>query len=80
MSLDDLEGLVHHRGGVDGDLGAHIPNRMSESIIDGDLLQLLGRAARETAAAGSENDPGNFFPAACLQGLKIALCSLSTEG
>ena len=32
MRLDQLEALVHHRRGVDGDLGAHVPVRMRHRL------------------------------------------------
>ena len=34
--FNDLEALVHHGGGVDGDAVAHFPVGMSESLGDGD--------------------------------------------
>ena len=35
MGLDDLEALVHHRGAVDADLGAHRPVRMARPPAPG---------------------------------------------
>ena len=34
MGLDDFQPLVHHRGGVDGDLVSHLPGRMRERGLD----------------------------------------------
>ena len=70
MRLDDLQGLIHHRGGVDRDLGAHVPNGMGERIVDRDLFQLLKRGITKRAAAGSEHNAGDFFSAAGLQRLE----------
>ena len=35
MRLDDLQPLVHQGGGIDGDLGAHVPGRVVQRIVYG---------------------------------------------
>ena len=39
--LDDLQGLVHQRGRVDGDFRPHVPGGMGQGLGDGHLGQLL---------------------------------------
>ena len=57
MGFDDLESLVHQRGRVDGDLRAHLPRRVRQGVVDGDLAQRLLMAAPERAAAGGQHHP-----------------------
>ena len=33
VGLDDLQALVHERGRVDGDLGAHVPGRVGQGVL-----------------------------------------------
>ena len=35
--LDHLQGLVHQRGGIDGDLRPHAPGRVAQGLLDGDV-------------------------------------------
>ena len=53
--LDHLEALVHEACGVDADLAAHGPLRMSDGLLGGDALKI--RAAAERAAGGCKDDP-----------------------
>ena len=39
--FDDLEALVHHCGGVDGDALAHNPRWVLEGLLRGYVLELL---------------------------------------
>ena len=50
MRLDDLEALVHHGGGVDGDLGAHLPARVGKGFRNRDRLKGLEGAAQKRTA------------------------------
>src|SRR6266403_1818652 len=54
--LDDLEALVHQRGRVDRDLGAHLPRRMAERIVHGDRGELLLGQLAERPARRREQD------------------------
>ena len=60
VGLDDLQALVHQRARIDGDLRAHLPRRVGQSLIDTDLGELGGRSATERSAAGSQHDPGDL--------------------
>ena len=55
VGLDDFQPLVHQRGGVNGDLAAHLPGRVRERLLAGHRVQ--GGAAAEGAAAGREHEP-----------------------
>ena len=50
LGLDDLEALVHHRRGIDGDLRTHVPGGMAQGIGLGDLGNLLHREVAERTA------------------------------
>jgi len=50
MRLDDLEPLVHERGGVDRNLGAHMPGRMFQCLSRRDVTQIVARATSERPA------------------------------
>ena len=68
--LDDFEALVHQGGGVDGDLGAHLPRGVIERVLDGDGGKaLLGRLA-EGAAGSREEDPVHLSTLVALETLK----------
>ena len=54
--LDHLEALVHQRRRVDRDLAAHVPRRVGERLLDGDLRQLGSRAPAERAARGGQDE------------------------
>ena len=60
MRLDDFQPFVHHRGGVDRDLVAHLPRRMCERRVDGDVGECGEVAAKERAARSGEDDAGDF--------------------
>ena len=61
--LDQLQALVHQGGGVDGDLGTHVPVGVLEGIGLGLAPQLLGLHAEEGAAGGREQDLGQALGA-----------------
>ncbi len=44
--LDDLQALVHHGGGVDGDFGAHVPVGVAQGLLPGDGRKLLRGSCR----------------------------------
>ena len=54
--LDDLQRLVHHRRGVDGDAGAHAPVRVVQRLLGRDGVECGGVAVTEGSAAGGEHD------------------------
>ena len=54
--LDDLEALVHHAGGVDGDLSTHLPVGVLERLCGSDMLHLFERESAERSAAGCEQE------------------------
>ena len=86
VRLDDLEALVHQRGRIDGDLGAHRPVGVLERLLRRDGGQVRGRPAAEGAAgAGEEELLDGAARLRAVAGLpaparhwKSALCSLST--
>ena len=51
VGLDQLEPLVHERGGVDRDLAAHVPGGVGERLLASHVLE-VGAAAEGTAAGG----------------------------
>ena len=51
---DDLEALVHHRGGVDGDALAHHPGGVLQRLRRRDVLELAERCRAEGAARGGQ--------------------------
>ena len=61
--LDQFQALVHQGGGVDGDLGTHVPVGVLEGISLGLAPQLLSLHAEEGAAGGREQDLGQALGA-----------------
>lgn len=57
VSLDNFETLIHHSSGVDRDLRAHLPVRVSESLLDRDIAEIVAGAATERAAGSGEENP-----------------------
>ena len=56
LGLDDLKAFVHHRRGVDGDLGPHVPSGMAQGVSLGDGLQLFHGEIAEGPAGGREQN------------------------
>jgi hypothetical protein len=56
VRLDGLEALVHERGGVDGDLRAHGPPRVSERLRGSDVAQVGGSPAAERTTRRGQPD------------------------
>ena len=54
LGLDNFEALVHHGGGIDGNLGAHVPVGMPERLIFGGRCNLLLFPSAERAAGSGE--------------------------
>ena len=52
--LDDLEALVHHRGGIYRYLRAHVPCGMSEGVGSRHGRHLFGRVVEEGSAGGCQ--------------------------
>src|SRR2546421_7348746 len=69
VRLNYFQALVHQRGTVNGDLGAHVPCRMCERVRDGDMLQLVARTAAEWAAACRQDDASHLRRATAAQAL-----------
>src|SRR5206468_4649971 len=53
--FDQLQALVEHRGGVDGDLAPHAPGGVLEGVGEGGVLDLLGGGGAKGAAGGGED-------------------------
>ena len=68
--LDHLQGLVHHSGGIDGDLGPHAPVGMLQGLGRGDLLQELRLPGAERPPRGGEPQTPDIRPALALEGLE----------
>ena len=58
--FDDLEALVHHGGGVDGDALAHDPGGVLEGLRRGDVVEVGERRVAEGATGGGEPDLLDF--------------------
>ncbi len=54
--LDALQPLVEEGGAVHGDLLPHLPVGVSQRLLGGDPVHLLGRRIAEGAAGGGEDD------------------------
>ncbi len=67
--FDDLEALVHHGGGVDGDALSHDPGWVLEGLGWGDGFELLERSVAEGATGGGEPDLFYFCGCASAHGL-----------
>ncbi len=67
--LDDLESLVHHGGGVDGDALSHHPGWVLEGLGGGDRFELLKRGVTEGTTGGGEPDLFYFGGRASAHGL-----------
>ena len=61
VGLDDLEALVHERGGIDRDLRTHVPGRMREGLLERDVGELAGRLAAERAARRRDPQRADLF-------------------
>ena len=70
LGLDNFQALVHQRGAVDGNLGAHLPVGMAKCLGKGHLLQLLARVAAERPSRSGDNkllDGIVMFAGQCLE-------------
>ncbi len=67
--FDDLEALVHHGGGVDGDALAHDPGGMLEGLGGGDVGEVGGGGVAEGATGGGEPDLFHLGGRAAAHGL-----------
>jgi len=68
--LYHLEALVHHRRGVDGHLGAHVPVGMAQGVGRGLCLQLVDGAGAEWTAGGREDNAADGLGSLPLQTLE----------
>ena len=57
VRLDDLQALVHERGRVDGDLGAHRPGGVGQGVRRGRGGHGLRRPVAERPAGGGQDEP-----------------------
>ena len=56
MSLNELKALIHERGAIDGNLGAHLPGWMCQGVVGRNVFELLARISEErTTRAGKPN-------------------------
>ena len=60
MRFDDLQALVHKRGGIDGDLRAHVPRGMVQRLSRGDAIKIGALPAAEGAAGGRYPQAGDL--------------------
>ena len=56
VGFDEFEGLVHHGGGVDGDLGAHVPCGVVEGLLGCGVVGFFGVGITERATGCGEDD------------------------
>ena len=61
MRLDDLEALVHQRGGIDRDLRTHRPVGMAQGLLRRCGADRLRRPGTEWAAGGGQHDAMDIF-------------------
>src|ERR1700751_2917020 len=59
-SFDDLEALVHHGGGIDGDAVAHAPVGVGEGLFDGNVGEIFDGHFAKRAAGSGENEAADF--------------------
>ena len=59
-SLDDFQTLVHHGGGIDGNLPAHGPLWMIQRLIQSHIFQLFRRVLPERSPGCGQKNPPNF--------------------
>ena len=62
FGFDDFKTFVHHRGGVDRDLRAHLPIRVFECVSCGNGLHLLTGKRTERSAGSGQEDLLNLRP------------------
>ena len=56
--LDHLQALVEQGGGIDGDLAPHLPGRVLECLLQGDVGEFFrGPGAKWPAARGKNQTP-----------------------
>ena len=67
--FQDLEGLVHHGRGTDGDARPHLPGRVPECFVGCDLREGPGVAFAEGSAGSGEPDPSDLGRVLALQAL-----------
>ena len=68
--FDDLQPLVHERGGINGDFRTHAPVRMSEGMLGAHGAQFLPCFAAERAAGRSEDKRTDFLRSAACHALE----------
>lgn len=54
VGLDDFEGLVHHRGRIDGYFPAHVPVGVLEGVGGSGFCHTVGRPSAEGASRGRD--------------------------
>ena len=70
FGLYHLKPFVHKRGGIDGDLGAHVPVGMLQGMISFDIDKEIGLFTQEGAAGSGEDDLLDTVPRLTDQTLK----------
>ena len=69
VRLDQLQALVGERGGVDGDLRAHVPGRMRQRVRRRHLGKVASHTAAERASGGRQDEAGDGCRVAALEAL-----------
>ena len=68
--FDSLKALVHERCGIDGNLSAHVPGRMSESLLYRNVRKLRAALSKKGAAGAGKPDAVCFLGIFSLIALK----------
>ncbi len=68
--LDDLQGLVHQGGGIDGDLPAHGPGGVGHGLLHRDAGEVPFPVLEKRPARSGQDDPAHVAPSARGQALE----------
>src|SRR5215471_10855334 len=77
--LDYLEALVHQGCGVYGDLGPHLPGRVSKCLVDGSGLHLFKGCEPKRTPGCSKDEPFDFVILLAAQAL-VQCIMLAVDG
>ena len=70
VCLDHFQPLVHHGRRIDSDLAAHVPVRVSQRILQGDILERRDVTITERATRGGQDQPLDIPVAVTFERLK----------
>ena len=68
-SLDHLKAFIHQGCRIDSDALAHLPGRMVERLLDGDLGELAGGSVQKRATRSGQPNPLHFVAATAAHSL-----------